>query len=164
MEVLVIFFWILLSLIVAAFGSRRRIGFWFTLFISILFSPLIGILAVVLSEKSTSGSNAAQYSRKADKALNSNNVEKAIKYLNKSISLNASPTAHYKLATCYSMLKDRPKTFRHLSKAIELGFSDFDMIENDPRLEWIRHQPGYSDFKRNGYVIPTASAKNILAN
>jgi hypothetical protein len=41
--------WLLLSLLVASIGKRRKFGFWFYFFISILLSPLLGLLLVLVS-------------------------------------------------------------------------------------------------------------------
>jgi len=43
--------WILFSLLVGALGKDRNIGFWTALFVSLLLSPLIGLIAVLLSNK-----------------------------------------------------------------------------------------------------------------
>ena len=43
--------WILFSFVAAAIGSDRKIGFWGTLFLSLLLSPLIGIIIALASTK-----------------------------------------------------------------------------------------------------------------
>lgn len=40
-----------LSFIIADYGSRRTIGYWPSFFISFIFSPLVGLFVVFLSEK-----------------------------------------------------------------------------------------------------------------
>ena len=47
---------VLLDVLVALFGSRRNIGFGWAFIISILFSPLIGAIAVLLSDPLPQGS------------------------------------------------------------------------------------------------------------
>ena len=47
---------VLLDVLVALFGSRRNIGFGWAFIISILFSPLIGTIAVLLSDPLPQGS------------------------------------------------------------------------------------------------------------
>ena len=49
----IFFAWLILSFVVADISSSRKIGFWSALLLSILLSPLIGIL-VVLTSKSLS--------------------------------------------------------------------------------------------------------------
>ena len=41
----------LLSVIVGLFGAKREIGFGWTFLISVVLSPIIGIVAVLVSEK-----------------------------------------------------------------------------------------------------------------
>jgi hypothetical protein len=53
-----IFFWFGLSFLVAWLGSTRAIGFWFSLILSFILSPLVGLIIVVLSDiKSNSNDN-----------------------------------------------------------------------------------------------------------
>lgn len=47
----VFFMWLLLSFIVGAFGSDRKIGFFGALLLSLFLSPLIGVIGVALSER-----------------------------------------------------------------------------------------------------------------
>ena len=47
---------VFLDVLVALFGSRRNIGFGWTFIISILFSPLIGLIAALLSDPLPQGS------------------------------------------------------------------------------------------------------------
>ena len=49
--VLWIVLWIVLSILIASFGRNRKIGFGRALLFSLLLSPLIGLIAVLLSEK-----------------------------------------------------------------------------------------------------------------
>ena len=49
MDILVIY--IALVLVVAHYGSKRQIGYRSSFFISLIFTPLVGIIAVLLSEK-----------------------------------------------------------------------------------------------------------------
>jgi hypothetical protein len=42
--------WIVLSIIVAFIGSSKTIGFFFSLLLSLLFSPIIGLIIVALSK------------------------------------------------------------------------------------------------------------------
>lgn len=42
--------WILLSFLVAFFGSSRKIGFGVALLVSLLLSPLIGFICLILSK------------------------------------------------------------------------------------------------------------------
>ena len=46
-----IIIWIILSLVFASLGKTRKIGFGRALLICLLFSPLIGLIVVLISEK-----------------------------------------------------------------------------------------------------------------
>lgn len=48
MDVILVSLWIILSFLVAGLGSTRRIGFFWALVLSLLLSPLIGLLLVFL--------------------------------------------------------------------------------------------------------------------
>ena len=48
---MIIIVWIILTIILAWYGGYRKIGFWGAFFLSLLLSPLIGLIAVALSEK-----------------------------------------------------------------------------------------------------------------
>ena len=47
---LIIFlFWVVVSFFVAFVGKNKSLGYWGTFFISVLFSPVIGLLAALIS-------------------------------------------------------------------------------------------------------------------
>lgn len=48
MEVMM-FFWFIFSLVIGAFGADRNIGFWGAFLLSLLLSPLVGLIGVALS-------------------------------------------------------------------------------------------------------------------
>ena len=52
---IIVFLWISLSLTVGYIGSKRRIGFWMSLFLSFILSPLWGFLITSLSHKIDDG-------------------------------------------------------------------------------------------------------------
>lgn len=49
MEIFLI--WIVVSFIIASYGGNRRIGFFVSLLVCLLLSPLIGFICVALSER-----------------------------------------------------------------------------------------------------------------
>jgi len=51
MPILVQLAYVALSLAIAVMGRNRKLGFWGNLFCSILFSPIIGLIVVMVSEK-----------------------------------------------------------------------------------------------------------------
>ncbi len=50
-------FWIILSFVIASAGSSRNIGFGWSLVCCLIFSPLIGGIITLLSDKKSAGSN-----------------------------------------------------------------------------------------------------------
>lgn len=56
-----------------------------------------------------------------------------------------SPIIHYNLACSYSLLSRVSDALDALRQAIELGFSDFDHLEQDEDLEAVRMDPRYLD-------------------
>jgi uncharacterized membrane protein (DUF106 family) len=44
------FLWIIFSLIVGAVGSNRRIGFWGAFLLSLILSPIIGLIITLISK------------------------------------------------------------------------------------------------------------------
>lgn len=52
-------------------------------------------------------------------------------------------TAHYNLACSLALMKRRPDALRALSKAIELGYSDWGWMAKDKDLDSIREHAEY---------------------
>jgi phosphate/sulfate permease len=46
----IFFGWIIFSLIVGAIGSNRKIGFWGAFFLSLILSPVIGLIIALVSK------------------------------------------------------------------------------------------------------------------
>lgn len=59
---IIFLFWVLASLAVAFVGTDRKIGFWGTFFLSLLLSPLVGlIVALVSAEEVTPPQKESNY-------------------------------------------------------------------------------------------------------
>ncbi len=52
--------------------------------------------------------------------------------------LPANATAHYNLACSLALLKKKAAALRALRQAIELGYRDFDWMQQDPDLEGLK--------------------------
>ncbi len=69
-------------------------------------------------------------------------------------------STHFNLACAYSMLKEAEPAFYHLEKAVEFGFTNLDRIHQHDALSFLRVQPTFDDFVRNGYrqldTLPSA--------
>ena len=64
-----------------------------------------------------------------------------------------SPSVHFNLACCYSMVENTEKALQNLEKAIENGFSDISKIQSHKALAYLRKQPEFETFVANGYRI-----------
>ena len=53
------------------------------------------------------------------------------------------PTAHYNLACRYALLKQRDKAITTLRRAVELGYRDFQFMQEDQDLDSIRKDPRF---------------------
>lgn len=62
----VIILWIVFAFIVASYGKKRKIGFFMALIVSVIFSPLVGVIVVLLSEKNTETIQTLKISREAN--------------------------------------------------------------------------------------------------
>ena len=49
--------WVILSVIIASYGSKKHIGYTWTLIISLVLSPLFGLIAVLISAEKTIKNN-----------------------------------------------------------------------------------------------------------
>ena len=61
-------------------------------------------------------------------------------------------TVHYNLACDYSLLQRSDQCITSLRKAIRLGYSDFEHMEHDPDLAFIRQDPRYKALLRKHIV------------
>ena len=60
---------------------------------------------------------------------------------------------HWNLACCYSLTEQKELAFYHLQKATELGFKDYDKIKTHEALAFLRVQPEFEVFARNGFKM-----------
>lgn len=68
----IILFWFILSLVVGFIGSSKSIGFFFSFLLSLLLSPLIGLIIVALSD-----SKATKHLKKEVEALKASSPDAA---------------------------------------------------------------------------------------
>ncbi len=63
----------------------------------------------------------------------------------------ADVAVHWNLSCCYSLTEQKELAFYHLQKATELGFKDYDKIKTHEALAYLRVQPEFETFARNGF-------------
>ena len=124
--------WILLSFVVGSMGSGRSIGFIGAFLLSLIFSPIIGILIVIASDRVkeenggtesksvTTVSKATEAFHRAIAKLNNNDLDGARNDLQDALLRQPLfPPAHFNLACIYSLKELKNESFFHLQKAIE---------------------------------------------
>ncbi len=57
--------------------------------------------------------------------------------------LPVNATAHYNLACSLALSKRAAEALRSLRQAIELGYRDFDWMQQDPDLEGLKHRADF---------------------
>jgi len=55
----------------------------------------------------------------------------------------ANPTAHYNLACSLALSKRNTAALDELKRAVQLGYSDFDWMQQDPDLEVLKNHPEF---------------------
>ncbi len=68
-------------------------------------------------------------------------------------------TLHFNLACAYSLTEQPDESFKHLDKAVELGFNDFQKIKTHDALAFLRVQPGFEAFEDNKFRLSPDLAK-----
>ena len=86
-------------------------------------------------------------------------LEGAIEDFAQGLSINPNDIAlHFNIACAYSMTEVKDKAYYHLSKAVELGFKDFERIKTKDDLAFVRIQPEFDEFEENGFKLGARSA------
>ncbi len=57
--------------------------------------------------------------------------------------LPSNATAHYNLACSLALVKRKAAALRSLRQAVELGYRDFDWMQQDPDLDGLKNHPGF---------------------
>ncbi|MDX1407447.1 MAG: NINE protein, partial [Saprospiraceae bacterium] len=91
----------------------------------------------------------------------------AIEAFQRALEIDENSTAaHFNLACCYSVLRDPDDAYYHLAKAVELGFNDFDRIQNHEAFTFLRSRDDFKTFVQNRYRVveqlPAAPATGDL--
>lgn len=78
----------------------------------------------------------------------------AIVDFSKALDLNPREiAAHFNIACAYSLNENVEKALYHIDKAILYGFDDFEKLKNHDALAFIRVQPAYLNFSKNGFRL-----------
>jgi hypothetical protein len=83
----------------------------------------------------------------------------AIEDFEKSLAVDDSDIAtHFNIACAFSIMENKEKSFYHLSKAVELGFRDFEKIKTHDALAYLRIQDEFETFVQNNYKLKAGSS------
>ena len=72
---------------------------------------------------------------------------------------------HFNIACAYSLNEKAELAFKHISRAVNLGFNDFERIRTHDALAYVRIQPQWEEFERNNYQLTMkldAPKENLL--
>ena len=87
-------------------------------------------------------------------------IEEAIVDFEKGLKLQPNDVAlHFNIACAYSLLENAEKSFYHISKCVENGYSDVNKILNHEDLAFMRIQPEFDKFKLSGYRLGEVKEK-----
>jgi len=92
-------------------------------------------------------------------------LDGAIIDFSKGLEINEQDVAlHFNIANAYSLTEQKEKAYYHLDKAVELGFTDFDLISTKDDLAFVRIQPEWDAFKENGFQLKRGMMSSAAAN
>lgn len=75
----------------------------------------------------------------------------AISAVRQIIEITPDDSKKYIDLACLLSLTQNLESYTALEKAILLGYSNFEKVNGDPNLDWLRKQPDYEKFVANGY-------------
>ena len=82
----------------------------------------------------------------------------AIEDFEKALTIDDQDIAtHFNIACAYSIMEEKEKSFFHLSKAVQLGYSDHEKIQTHDALAYLRIQDEFEGFVQNGYKLKNGS-------
>jgi hypothetical protein len=124
--------------------------------------------STIRRQERTTRSSSRKSSRKSkDNPYKKSGMEKYKEYdyngaivdFEKSLAVDDSDVAtHFNIACAFSIMESKDKSFYHLSKAVELGFRDFEKIKTHDALAYLRIQDEFETFVQNNYQLKIGSS------
>lgn len=160
-----IFSWLVFSFVAGYVGKDRKIGFWPCFLLSIFLSPLIGLIIAFASERKIQPNTQQNTMRptmrklimEGDKLFKLKLYDEAIeKYKQVELYTDKAPMTNFKLAEIYSIKRDKDNSYESLIKALQSGFKDFEKIQLDKNLEYLRKQNKFKLLVANKYKVQSA--------
>ena len=158
--------WIIFSFVAGYVGDSRKLGFWSAFLLSIFLSPLVGLIIAFASDKKVAikqiSPAQAKLINEGDKLLKDGKTNEAIEIFTSALTYSdKSPNTNFKLAKLYSLKQDGDNALKHLAKAVQDGFNNFEIMNNDSSLSYLRSMPDYKVFATNGYKMPTVQVEVV---
>jgi len=111
------------------------------------------IFMITLGSRFPAVQRANPFKKSGIKKYKDFDLDGAIVDFNKGLEINPQDVAlHFNIANAYSLTEQKEKAYYHLAKAVEMGFSDTEMINTKDDLAFVRIQPEWDTFKANGYI------------
>ena len=80
------------------------------------------------------------------------NYDQARKYFEDALQYDYNdPRTHFMLSCCHAVARDAKQAYFHLASAVDFGFQEFEEIYHNEALKWLRDQPDFDAFVKNGY-------------
>jgi tetratricopeptide (TPR) repeat protein len=87
-------------------------------------------------------------------------LDGAIEDFQKGLDIDPNDVAlNFNVACAYSLTEKKDEAYKHLAKAVSLGFNDFERILTHDDLAFVRIQPEFDTFKQSGYRVYTGAKK-----
>lgn len=81
-------------------------------------------------------------------------LDGAIEDFQKGLEIDPNDVSiNFNIACAYSLTEKKEEAFKHLSRAVTLGFNDFERIQTHDDLAFVRIQPEYDTFKKSGFKV-----------
>ena len=80
-------------------------------------------------------------------------VDGAIEDFKQALEIDPSDIAtNFNIACAYSLNEEKEKAYAHLTRAVQLGFKDFQKIKSHDDLAYVRIQPEFESFEKSGFA------------
>lgn len=87
-------------------------------------------------------------------------LDGAISDFQKGLEIDPNDVAlNFNIACAYSLTEKKEEAYYHLSKAVNLGFNDFERIQTHDDLAYVRIQPEFDAFKKSGFRTTNLTKK-----
>ncbi|NNE25219.1 MAG: NINE protein [Saprospiraceae bacterium] len=86
-------------------------------------------------------------------------IEEAIEDFKKGLKIQPDDLAlRFNLACAYSLLENKEEAFRYLDEAVQKGMTNYEKITSHDDLAFLRIQPEFEAFRKNGFRLSKESA------